>query len=150
MHILKPLDIAVALSIGINEKKQRLNITDKILASNSVSDLATSLCKAKGDISRAINRLLQLKLVGERKAKQGDDIAVNRRYYSLQRTAMTDFLCSGIRHVFGPAKLGVGRGMATGWHCPHLDSAMNPPETPLVWAMPGAHKGGSLVMASFF
>ncbi|MBL4828080.1 MAG: hypothetical protein JKY66_10290 [Spongiibacteraceae bacterium] len=152
MQILKPLDVVVGLLIGINEKHLREAAKDgelKSLRTNSVGDLATSLYKGKGDISRSITRLLSLSLIGERRPKEGDALAVNRKFYSLQRTAMSDFLLYGIRHVFAPERLGVGRGEPTGWSCPHITSEMNPPELALVWGMPGGSVHGELLEPLF-
>lgn len=147
MHVLKPLDVVVGLKIGLNElaSRQRDNGVIGSLPTNSVGDLASGLYKAKGDISRSINRLIALGLAGERKPKEGDVISVNRKYYSLQRKAMSDFLSYAIRHVFAPERLGVGRGVPTGWSCPLLNSPMNPPEIPMVWAMPGGSSQGELL-----
>ncbi len=143
MHSLKPLDVVVALKIGLNEQGLRKGNTKQ--GSSSVGNLAVSLCKSKGDISRAINRLIPLGLIGERKPKDNDVLAVNRKYYSVQRNALSDFLCYGIRHTFAPARTGFGRGIKTGWSCPLIKSAMNPPEVPLVWAMPGGEAQGEFI-----
>jgi len=150
MYILKPLDVVVGLKIGLNEQASRkmsreLELSGQPLSTNSVGDLAEVLHKAKGDISRSINRLVALGLVGERKPKEGDVISGNRKYYSLQRKAMGDFLCHGVRHVFAPEKSGLGRGVPTGWSCQLLNSPMNPPEIPLVWPMPGGKAQGELL-----
>jgi DNA-binding MarR family transcriptional regulator len=156
MHVLKPFDVVVALKIGLNEKKlreylEKINKNNNIEkdessgSSNSVGDLALSLHKGKGDVSRSINRLLKLGLVGERRPKNGDPVSANRKFYSLQRSAISDLLCYGIRLMFGPERLGVGRGVPTGWSCPYIKSAMNPPEMPLVWAMPGGDVRGELL-----
>jgi hypothetical protein len=149
MHILKPLDVVVGLKIGLNEQSihevREKGSSSRPYTTNSVGDLAGSLYKVKGDISRAINRLQALGLVGERQPKEGDVLSGNRKYYSLQRKSMADFLCYGIRHTFGPEKSGVGRGLPTGWNCPLIDSPMNPPEIPLVWAQPGGQVQGELI-----
>lgn len=149
MYSLKPLDVVVGLKIGLNEQAIRV-VSDeggelKPYSTNSVADLSDSLMKAKGDISRSLNRLQPLGLIGERQPKDGDIFSSNRKYYSLQRKAMADFLCHGIRHVFAPEKQGVGRGLPVGWNCPLVDSPMNPPEIPLVWAQPGGQSQGELL-----
>ncbi len=155
--MLKPLDVVVALKIGCNEHRSRQLRMDASLAqedsiaktangaSNSVGNLAEALNKSKGDISRSINRLLALDLIAERKPKNYESSASNRKYYSLKRNEMKALLCHGIRHVFAPAKTGVGRGIATGWNCPWVQSEMNPPEMPLVWAYPGGDSQGELL-----
>lgn len=149
MHILKPLDIVVALKIGLNERRARakdpLSWVEEAEATNSVGDLASSLYKGKGDISRSISRLVELGLIGERQPKAHDIVSANRKYYSLQRNAMSGLLVSGIRHMFAPAKMGYGRGMPTGWSCPLIKSPMNPPQVPLVWAAPGGEIQGELL-----
>lgn len=151
MHILKPLDIVVGLKIGLNEKTARLNKMENMVLpagmkhSNSIGDLSEILLKAKGDVSRSVGRLIKLGLIAERKAKKGDPQGVNRKFYTLQRGAMSDLLCYGIRHVVVPEKLGMGRGVPSGWNCPHIKSPMNPPEIPLVWPMPGGGASGELL-----
>ena len=146
MYILKPFDIVVALKIGLNEKALRQNLgSEGRSTSNSVSDLANSLYKAKGDVSRAINRLIQLGLVSERQPRDNDVLAVNRKYYSIQRHSLVEFLCFGIRHVFAPENSGYGRGVPSGWSCPLIKSPMNPPEVPLVWAKPGGDVLGEFI-----
>ena len=148
MRALKPFDIAVALKIGLTEKAARhpAPVYDggKLL-SNSVGDLAESLFKAKGDVSRAINRLLYLRLISEREPREHDVLAANRKYYSVHRNALSDLLCFGFRYIFGAEKRGYGRGVATGWNCPHIKSPMNPLPVPLVWAMPGGDAQGELI-----
>ncbi len=151
MHILKPLDIVVALKIGVNEKSARLLLNEVSaeesipISTNSVSDLSADLFKSKGDISRSIHRLIHLGLIGERQPRDNDVLSSNRKYYSVQRNALSDLLCNGVRHVFAPEKVGYGRGVPTGWNCPLIFSPMNPPETPMVWQAAGGSVQGELI-----
>ena len=148
MLALKPFDITVALKIGLNEKAARLPIPEgeeEKSPANSVGDLADCLFKAKGDVSRAIRRLVRLGLVAERPPGAHDITAANRKYYSVQRNALADLLCFAIRYIFAPERTGYGRGVPTGWNCPLIKSAMNPPEIPLVWALPGGEVSGELI-----
>ena len=146
MNILKPLDVVVALKIGLNEHSLRVKeARGREATSNSVGDLSEGLFKAKGDVSRAINRLLQSGLIGERQPREKDILAANRKYYSVQRNALSDFLVYGVRYAFVPEKSGYGRGVPTGWNCPLIDSPMNPPEVPLVWALPGGNVQGEWI-----
>ena len=46
---------------------------------------------------------------------------------------MTEWLCYGIRYYLPPEKIGIVRGMATGWSCEHLNSEVVPPSIPQVW-----------------
>lgn len=148
MLALKPFDLAVALKIGLNEKRLRLRSDTPVdgpnLSTNSVGDLALALARGKGDVSRAIVRLISLGLISERRQKDQDAPASNRKYYALQRQSMIELLCFGIRHVFQSEKSGVGRGLPTGWNCPFITSEMNPPNMPLVWPMPGGPVQGEL------
>ena len=148
MQTLKSFDLAVALKIGLNEKAARSSASASgggNPPSNSVGGLAESLFKAKGDVSRAINRLLHLGLLSEREPREHDVPAANRKYYSVHRSALANLLCFGVRHIFGAERRGYGRGMATGWNCPHIKSPMNPLPVPLVWAMPGGDAQGELI-----
>lgn len=146
MHILKPFDVVVALKIGANEWRLREGAASGLPnSSNSVGDLAEALFKGKGELSRSMNRLVSLGLISERSARPEDLAASNRRYYSMNRSAMAEFLISGIRHVFQPEKQGLGRGIPTAWNCPLINSEMNPPDVPLVWAMPGGDVQGEVI-----
>lgn len=150
MHTLKPFDVVVGLKIGANERRLRKGTASGLPnSSNSVGDLAEALFKGKGELSRSMNRLVSLGLISERAARPEDLATSNRRYYSLNRSAMLDFLVSGIRHVFQPEKQGLGRGIPTAWNCPLINSEMNPPEVPLVWAMPGGDAQGEVIEALY-
>ncbi|HMU65838.1 MAG TPA: helix-turn-helix domain-containing protein, partial [Cellvibrionaceae bacterium] len=109
---------------------------------NSMSDLAEALGRGKADVSRSIARLLSAGLLGERDPGEGDLLAQNRKYYSVQRQGLSDLLIYGVRYVFAPRILGFGRGVATGWNCPWVRSAINPPDVPLVWPTPGGESRG--------
>ena len=146
MLALKPFDIAVALKIGLNEQAARApGPDDGRPPTNSVGDLAASLLKAKGDVSRAISRLVHVGLIGERRACGHDILAANRKYYSVHRNALSELLRFGVRYIFAPERAGLGRGVPTGWNCPLIESEMNPPEVPLVWAMPGGEARGEII-----
>ena len=146
MYTLKPFDVVVGLKIGSNERRLRDGISSSAHPNGSNSgDLAETLFKGKGELSRSMSRLISLGLISERSARPEDLVASNRRYYSLNRSAMTDFLSSGIRHVFQPEKKGLGRGIPTAWNCPLISSDMNPPDIPLVWAMQGGDVQGEVI-----
>ncbi|HMW47650.1 MAG TPA: hypothetical protein PKC70_05070, partial [Cellvibrionaceae bacterium] len=119
MEILKPFDLVVALKVGLNERALRSVQTGVIEApplTNSMSDLAEALGRGKADVSRSIARLLSAGLLGERDPGEGDLLAQNRKYYSVQRQGLSDLLIYGVRYVFAPRILGFGRGVATGWN----------------------------------
>ncbi|WP_020409947.1 winged helix-turn-helix domain-containing protein [Hahella ganghwensis] len=148
MYILKPHDIVTALKIGRNEQDARLKKVGDLahlLRNNTVGELAEDLEKGKGDISRSINRLIQLGLIAERRRKADDPAVSNRKFYSLNRRAMVDLLIGSIRHIFAPEKKGYGRGFPTGWNCPQIKSPMNPPDMPLVWPTPGGQVQGEYI-----
>ncbi|MEY4589956.1 MAG: hypothetical protein RL497_2032 [Pseudomonadota bacterium] len=149
MNILKPFDLVVALKIGLNERALRLIQTREHEgpppATNAMSHLAEALGRGKGDVSRSIQRLLGAGLIGERDPGEGDHLAQNRKYYSLQRQGLSDLLIYGVRHVFAPSILGFGRGVPTGWNCPQVRSPMNPLEIPFVWPAPGGEVQGQLL-----
>ena len=147
MYALKPFDIVLGLKVGLNERLARQ--TEQLYPSpnreNSVSDLAASVYKGRADISRSLSRLQHLGLIGERQPNQEDVTASNRRFYSLNRNAMSDLLIHGVKHIFAPEKLGLGRGMPTGWNCPHVRSEMNPPEIPIAWPSSEGSVQGELI-----
>jgi len=148
MNILKPFDLVVALKIGLNERALRLAQTgeyDGLPTTNAMSHLAESLGRGKGDVSRSIGRLLGAGLIGERDPSEGDHLAQNRKYYSVQRQGLSDLLLYGVRYVFAPSILGFGRGVATGWNCPLVRAAINPLEIPFVWPAPGGEANGQLL-----
>lgn len=148
MNILKPFDLVVALKIGLNERALRLTQLGEyegLPATNAMSQLAETLGRGKGDVSRSIGRLLGVGLIGERDPGEGDLLAQNRKYYSVQRQGLSDLLVYGVRYIFAPSILGYGRGVATGWNCPLVHSAINPLEIPFVWPAPGGETQGQLL-----
>jgi hypothetical protein len=148
MNILKPFDLVVVLKIGLNERALRLSQAGEYEGqplTNTMSYLAEALGRGKGDMSRSIKRLLAAGLMGERDPGEGDLWAQNRKYYSVQRQGLSDLLIYGVRYVFAPRILGFGRGVATGWNCPSLHSAINPPEIPFVWPAPAGESQGQLL-----
>lgn len=153
MDSLKPIDIVTCLKLGLSERGFRYIEKNRDYESesfsSSVADLSESLSKGKADISRSINRSVRLGLLAEREPRALDAYASNRKYYSVNRNALSDLLCYGIRWVFGGKVLGVGRGVPTGWNCPSIRSAMNPPEIPLVWSAPSGEVRGELIEPLF-
>lgn len=143
MIILKPFDVVVALKIGCNEYRLRVEATEGSSPSeNTVQSLADELYKGKSEVSRSITRLLDLGLVAERRPKPSDRVAGNRKLYALNRQMMSNFLIHGIKWVFKPESTGYGRGTPTGWSSGLLNTPMNAPDVPLVWPSPGGPVSG--------
>lgn len=148
MIIIKPFDLVVAIKIGINERALRASPSRTVgepLPANSMSDLSATLNRGKADVSRSIQRLLSSGLIAEREPTSNDPAAHNRKYYSVQRQGLSDFILHGVRFAFVPNKIGYGRGIPTGWNCPFVTSAINPPDIPMVWPTPGGETSGELL-----
>jgi len=56
-----------------------------------------------------------------------------------------EWLCYGVRYAYPQESVGYGRGMATSWNCPVLESEIVPPSPALVWPVPGGGIDGALV-----
>lgn len=112
---------------------------------NSIESLGASLYKAKGVISRSIQRLIHCELLAYRRPNANDSAASNRKFYEVRRDNLREFLNHGIRHTFVPERLGYGRGIATGWHCSSIDSEMHPPAIAYVWPASGGNCEGELL-----
>lgn len=147
METLRPLDIVVALKLGLNERALRLVRTGEITVApgSSVRDLAESLSRSAAELSRALQRLLHAGLISERSPTTDDHWSHNRKHYSVQRQGLSDLILYGVRYVFPPIKTGFGRGIPTGWNCPLVRSAMVPLEVPIVWAAAGGDAQGELL-----
>jgi len=147
MEALKPLDIIVALKLGLNERALRLIRSGefKEAPSSSIRDLAENLSRSAADISRSLQRLLHSGLIGERTLTDDDRWSHNRKHYSLQRQGLSDLILYGVRYFFPPTKTGFGRGIPTGWNCPLVHSEMVPLEIPIVWAAAGGDAQGELL-----
>jgi len=139
---LKPHDIAVALKVGLNEMyvdtlpDDLYEDHDYLKAAwrtapitNSVADLNFVFAMGVSGISRSLNRLKALNLITELRGEG------RRKEYVMNCGAMADLLCHSVRHIFQPEPQGNFRGIPCGWHCPFIESEMNPPERPLVWKM---------------
>src|SRR5690606_41286462 len=130
MIILKPFDLVVTIKIGLNERASRVSQSGDIgkpLSSNSMQDLSETLHRGKADVSRSIQRLLSSGLIADREPTESDPATHNRKYYSVQRQGLSDFVLHGVRYAFAPTKTGYGRGAPTGRNCPFVTSALNPP-----------------------
>lgn len=147
MEVLKPLDVVVALKLGLNERSLRLVRSGELIRapSSTVRDLAGSLSRSPADLSRSLQRLLNAGLIAERTLTDSDQWSHNKKHYSLQRQGLSDLILYGVRYVFPAAKTGFGRGIPTGWNCPLVRSSMVPLEIPLVWAAAGGEAQGELL-----
>lgn len=100
----------------------------------SVRGIAESIGISPSEISKGSKRLIASRLVVERSGR-----------IFAESGALLEWLCFGVRYAYPVEIVGYGRGMATSWNCPILDSDMTPPSPPLVWPVPGGEIEGVLV-----
>jgi len=93
--------------------------------------LANRLGLSQSEIVKANARLLDSMLIRPDNNEIVDG-TINLPYQLVTRN-MLEWLCYGIRYYLPPKKIGIVRGIATGWSCEYVNSEMAPPEMPLVW-----------------
>jgi len=59
--------------------------------------------------------------------------------------ALSEWLCYGVRYAYPQESIGYGRGMATAWNCPVIESEVVQPIPPFVWPVPGGDIDGVLI-----
>jgi hypothetical protein len=100
----------------------------------SVRGISNSIGISASEVSKGAKRLMASHLVVER---SGGVFA--------ETGALLEWLCYGVRYAYPQESIGYGRGMATSWNCPVLDSAMSPPVPSLIWPVPGGDNEGALI-----
>ena len=122
---LKPQDTVLAL------KYWSLNQSN---ADSSVRDIAESIGISASEVSKGTKRLIGAHLVVER----------NARMFA-ESGALLEWLSYGIRYAYPQKSVGYGRGTATAWNCPILQSEMEPPAPAWVWPVSGGDVEGILI-----
>lgn len=123
--ILKPQDTLLALKYwSLRRSGQRSN----------VREVAESIGISAGEVSKGAKRLIAAHLLVERK----DGLFA-------ESGALLEWLCYGVRYAYPQESVGYGRGMATSWNCPLLESEIVPPSPALVWSVPGGKIDGALI-----
>jgi len=141
MITLKPVDIAVAIKVGLNNMYSAGNHPAKTFEyhdylnlewheepiGNSVEELSRVLDLSAREVAYSLKRLVALNML-TLVSEEGDP------KYVFYVEAMSQFLCHSLRHVMLPETFGAKlAGVPTGWDCPWANSEMNPPSIPWVW-----------------
>ena len=98
-------------------------------------DIASSIGISAGEVSKGTKRLVAAKLLNNRDGRVAPEAG-----------ALLEWLSYGVRYAYCQSSIGYGRGMATSWNCPILNSEMVPPTPALVWPMPGGDVEGAWIM----
>ena len=101
---------------------------------SSVRGISEAIGISASEVSKGTKRLMTSHLVVER---SGSVFA--------ESGALLEWLCYGVRYAYPQESVGYGRGMATSWNCPVLESEMTPPIPPLVWPYSGGDIEGALI-----
>lgn len=101
---------------------------------SSVRGLSEAIGISASEVSKGTRRLASAHLVVER---SGSIFA--------ESGALLEWLCYGVRYAYPQESIGYGRGMATSWNCPVLESEVTPPNPPLVWPVAGGDIDGTLI-----
>ncbi len=100
----------------------------------SVRGISEAIGISASEVSKGAKRLIASHLVVERSAGVFAEIG-----------ALLEWLCYGVRYAYPQESVGYGRGMATSWNCPVLDSEMTPPVPSIVWPVSGGESEGALI-----
>lgn len=100
----------------------------------SVREMADSIKVSIGEISKSTKRLVTAHLVVEREGNSITEIS-----------ALKEWLCYGVRYAYPVENAGFGRGMPTAWNSPQLNTAIVPPDPPVVWGMSGGSVEGLMI-----
>lgn len=101
---------------------------------SSVRGISEAIGISASEVSKGTKRLMASHLVVER---SGSVFA--------ESGALVEWLCYGVRYAYPQESVGYGRGMATSWNCPVLESEMSPPIPPIVWPASGGESEGALI-----
>lgn len=146
--MLKPQDTLLVLKywsikgqgladLKVNPRQLRESASSASIDYNrkpSVRQLAESIKISPGEISKSSKRLVAAKLLVERNGE-----------YHVERSALQDWLCYGVRYAYSVESVGYGRGLPTSWSCPWIRTDIMPPEPPLVWPVSGGNVEGSMI-----
>lgn len=122
---LKPQDTLLVI------KYWALNQSEK---ANSVRSISEAIGISASEVSKGSKRLMASHLVVERSGR-----------VFAEKGALVEWLSYGVRYAYPQESTGYGRGMATSWNCPVLDSEVSAPIPPLVWAVPAGEVEGAMI-----
>lgn len=124
---LKAQDTLLALKLW------SLNSSGEVFA---MRDLAELIAISVGEVSKGVRRLRLSRLVVER-----DGV------FYVEKGALLEWVSFGVRYAYPQENVGYGRGIATAWNCPLIQSDIVPPQPPLVWPASGGDSEGVLIQA---
>jgi hypothetical protein len=101
---------------------------------SSVRGISELIGVSASEVSKGTKRLVSSHLVVERAGA-----------VFVESGALVEWLCYGVRYAYPQESVGYGRGMATSWNCPILESDVTPPVPPWVWPVPGGDVEGALI-----
>jgi hypothetical protein len=101
---------------------------------SSVRGIAEAIAVSAGEVSKGTKRLIASHLAV---ARDGQVFA--------ESGALLEWLSYGVRYGYPQESVGYGRGMATSWNCPLLESEISPPSPPLVWPVAGGDVDGAQI-----
>ncbi len=122
--ILKPQDTLLAIKYWSITGQRRI----------SIRELADSIGISFSEVSKSTKRLLSARLVVERE-----------NGFTAEKGALFEWLAYGVRYAYPVEGIGYGRGMATSWNCPYLESELVPPNPPMVWSSVGGDTEGAMI-----
>jgi hypothetical protein len=100
----------------------------------SVRGISEAIGISASEVSKGTKRLIASHLVVERSGSIYAEVG-----------ALLEWFCYGIRYAYPMESVGYGRGMATSWNCPVLDSEITAPIPPFVWPFSGGDSEGVLI-----
>lgn len=101
---------------------------------SSVRGISEAIGISVGEVSKARKRLVASHLV----AGRPEGVFV-------EKGALLEWLCYGVRYAYPQQTFGYGRGMATSWNCPFVKSELVAPVPSLVWSVPDGETEGVLL-----
>ena len=101
---------------------------------SSVRGISEAIGISASEVSKGTKRLIASRLAVERSGS-----------IHAESGALLEWLCYGIRYAYPQESVGYGRGMATSWNCPLLDSEISAPVPPFVWSFSGGDFEGVLI-----
>lgn len=101
---------------------------------SSVRGLAEAIGISASEVSKGSKRLMASHLVVERSGS-----------IYVESGALLEWFCYGVRYAYPQESIGYGRGMATSWNCPVLESEVVSPTPPIVWPVQGGDIDGALI-----
>jgi hypothetical protein len=111
--MLKPQDTLIALKLWADYQQQFVV---------PLREAASLVGISVSEFSKGLQRLEAAKLVVTRDG---------RRF--VERGALLEWLCYGVRYAYPVVQIGFGRGIPTAWNCSFVTSDILPPTPAMVW-----------------